>query len=201
MRQRPPHYSLPKISDLLDEGRKQHRPDLPRPALKPSTICGYRDNACKYKKSKEKRVGQTFAPSDNRRDADKVAANSQRKNERGWLNRFGRVVSQSLFNAFSFGVSASTFKANSFLSLNPERVAVNTVPTTTAFAPPTFYTLTEAKLDPRYRVGSPGEDMFSGNVNYSLPLVSLPGRAGLDLNITLSYNSLVWIRYANGRCR
>src|SRR6266545_3283897 len=26
------------------------------------------------------------------------------------------------------------------------------------------------------------------------PIVSLPGRAGLDLNLTLSYNSLVWTR-------
>ncbi len=32
--------------------------------------------------------------------------------------------------------------------------------------------------------------------NFSLSLVSLPGRAGLDLNITLSYNSLIWLKHA-----
>lgn len=30
--------------------------------------------------------------------------------------------------------------------------------------------------------------------NWSLPLLSLPGRAGLDLGLTLNYNSLVWTK-------
>jgi len=32
-------------------------------------------------------------------------------------------------------------------------------------------------------------NMFNGNITYGLSLVSLPGRAGHDVNITLSYNS------------
>ena len=35
---------------------------------------------------------------------------------------------------------------------------------------------------------------LSQNFNWNLPLVNLPGRAGLDLALTLSYNSLVWTR-------
>jgi RHS repeat-associated protein len=34
----------------------------------------------------------------------------------------------------------------------------------------------------------------SRNFNWGLPLVSLPGRAGLDLSLTLYYNSLVWTK-------
>ncbi len=39
--------------------------------------------------------------------------------------------------------------------------------------------------------------MFSGNYHWSTPLVSLPGRGGLDLNLSLHYNSLQWVRYGN----
>lgn len=47
---------------------------------------------------------------------------------------------------------------------------------------------------PTSETGQPGVDLGSQNVNWSLPLVSLPGRAGLDLNIALTYNSLVWTK-------
>lgn len=50
------------------------------------------------------------------------------------------------------------------------------------------------RLDPINRVGEPGEDLLSGNYNWHLPLISLPGRAGLDLNLGLTYNSLVWTK-------
>ena len=51
-----------------------------------------------------------------------------------------------------------------------------------------------ARLDPINRIGQSGEDLFSGNCNWSLPLLGLPGRAGLDLGLSLSYNSLVWTK-------
>ncbi|HEX8144110.1 MAG TPA: hypothetical protein VF553_16030, partial [Pyrinomonadaceae bacterium] len=50
------------------------------------------------------------------------------------------------------------------------------------------------RVDPVNRTGTGGEDLLSGNYNWSLPVVSLPGRAGLDLGLSLSYNSLVWTR-------
>jgi hypothetical protein len=50
------------------------------------------------------------------------------------------------------------------------------------------------RLDIANRIGAAGEDLASGNYNWSLPLLNLPGRAGLDLNLTLTYNSLVWTK-------
>ncbi len=37
-------------------------------------------------------------------------------------------------------------------------------------------------------------DLGSRNFNWSLPLLSLRGRAGLDLHLALTYNSLVWTK-------
>jgi YD repeat-containing protein len=53
-----------------------------------------------------------------------------------------------------------------------------------------------ARIAPGNRTGTGGEDLLSNNFNWNLPLVSLAGR-GLDLGLTLSYNSLVWVRSGN----
>jgi YD repeat-containing protein len=58
------------------------------------------------------------------------------------------------------------------------------------------YNLPMARLDPKNRIGTGGEDLLSNNFNWSLPLVGLGGR-GLDLGLTLSYNSLVWTKSGN----
>ena len=42
--------------------------------------------------------------------------------------------------------------------------------------------------------GKPGVDLGSRNFNWGTPLVNVPGRAGLDLNLSLYYNSLVWTK-------
>ncbi len=60
------------------------------------------------------------------------------------------------------------------------------------------YDFSTARLDPDNRTGGGGADPLSRNYNWSIPLVSLPGRAGLDLGLTLSYNSLVWTKDAGG---
>ena len=57
--------------------------------------------------------------------------------------------------------------------------------------------LWNARLDSHNRVGLPGEDLHSGNYNWSMPLVGLPGRSGLDLGLSISYNSLVWQKSGN----
>lgn len=54
--------------------------------------------------------------------------------------------------------------------------------------------LQAALVDPMNRTGSGGEDPLSRNFNWSVPLLNLSGRAGLDLGLALSYNSLVWTR-------
>jgi len=51
-----------------------------------------------------------------------------------------------------------------------------------------------ARIRPKNETGEQGEDLGSQNFNWSLPLLSLPGRAALDVNLTLYYNSLVWTR-------
>ncbi|HXM47489.1 MAG TPA: hypothetical protein VN956_06435 [Pyrinomonadaceae bacterium] len=57
---------------------------------------------------------------------------------------------------------------------------------------------TNARLDPLNRTGAAGEDPLSRNFNWSLPLVSLPGRAALDLGLSLAYNSLAtWLKQGN----
>ncbi|MDQ3746540.1 MAG: PA14 domain-containing protein, partial [Acidobacteriota bacterium] len=60
------------------------------------------------------------------------------------------------------------------------------------------YNFSTARLDPDNRTGGGGADPLSRNFNWSIPLVSLPGRSGLDLGLTLSYNSLVWTKDASG---
>jgi YD repeat-containing protein len=56
----------------------------------------------------------------------------------------------------------------------------------------------EARLDPRNQTGGGGENPLSQNFNWNLPLLSLPGRAGMDLGLMLSYNSLVWTKNSGG---
>ena len=51
-----------------------------------------------------------------------------------------------------------------------------------------------ARLDPVNRTGRSGVDLQSGNVNWSVPILSLPGRADFDLGLSLTYNSLVWTK-------
>src|SRR5262245_19999257 len=49
-------------------------------------------------------------------------------------------------------------------------------------------------IAPENRAGTPGEDLLSRNFNWGAPIVSLPGRAGMDLNLGLSLNSLIWTK-------
>lgn len=51
-----------------------------------------------------------------------------------------------------------------------------------------------ARRRPINETGQRGVDLGSRNFNWSLPLLSLPGRAGLDVNLSLTYNSLVWTK-------
>ncbi|HEX8500465.1 MAG TPA: S8 family serine peptidase [Pyrinomonadaceae bacterium] len=62
----------------------------------------------------------------------------------------------------------------------------------------TGYSFSTARLDPDNRTGGQGVDPLSRNFNWSAPVVGLPGRAGLDLGLSLSYNSLVWTKDAGG---
>jgi YD repeat-containing protein len=50
------------------------------------------------------------------------------------------------------------------------------------------------RTQPPNRTGEPGITLGSRNYNWSTSLVSLPGRSGMDLDVSLTYNSLVWVR-------
>lgn len=52
-----------------------------------------------------------------------------------------------------------------------------------------FSNLFVSRLAPDHRTGQPGEDLLSGNYNWAVGLVALPGRSEMDLNLGLSYNS------------
>ncbi|HBB90011.1 MAG TPA: hypothetical protein DC047_20600 [Blastocatellia bacterium] len=54
-----------------------------------------------------------------------------------------------------------------------------------------------ARTKPENETGDTGVTLGSRNFNWSTPLVSLPGRAGLDVGISLFYNSLVWTKQGN----
>lgn len=51
-----------------------------------------------------------------------------------------------------------------------------------------------ARLDPANETGGGGENPLSRNYNLNIPILGLPGRAGLDLGLSLAYNSLVWTK-------
>lgn len=51
-----------------------------------------------------------------------------------------------------------------------------------------------ARTKPENRTGERGENLGSRNYNWGVSLVSLKGRARMDLDLGLSYNSLVWTR-------
>src|SRR6266436_2901576 len=51
--------------------------------------------------------------------------------------------------------------------------------------------LASARVDPS---NQPGSGLLGRDAEWSTPLLSLPGRAGLDLGLSLSYSSMVWTR-------
>jgi YD repeat-containing protein len=51
--------------------------------------------------------------------------------------------------------------------------------------------LISARVDPK---NQPGNGMLARDATWSVSLLSLPGRAGLDLGLALSYSSMVWTR-------
>lgn len=61
----------------------------------------------------------------------------------------------------------------------------------------TYNDFVMARLDADNRIGTGGEDILSRNFNWSLTLVSMAGRSGLNLGLSLSYNSLVWTKSGN----
>ena len=196
-RQAIPDYQLPDLNNLMSEGKNQRRADLPRPPLKPSDSCGYRDVACRdHKKAKEK-IGQniTPGPAQTANQIAQIVPPVKSQSQSGWQQRWHQWAGAltAAWSAPTASTNAKSFVPN---AVTP-KAAAKGVSAAAAYTPPSFSSLMDAQLDPHNRMGGAGEDLFSGNYHWSLPLVSLPGRAGLDLNITLHYNSLIWARYGS----
>jgi YD repeat-containing protein len=161
--------SLPDIDDVR---RKKH--DAPkkltdRPA-KVSRRCNVRDAKCLTK-----RQGQQIGGLDLR---NLLASN-------------GGELSQMLS-----GNASSLTATDAAIGKKPQSAAA--APVAVQSAPPFPTSEYRARLDRRNRVGGGGEDLLSGNYNWSLPLIDFAGRAGLDFGLTLSYNSKVWLRHGSG---
>jgi hypothetical protein len=63
--------------------------------------------------------------------------------------------------------------------------------TTSGTASSAVSSLATARVDP---FNQPGSGLLARDAEWSMPLLSLPGRAGLDLGLSLSYSSMVWTR-------
>ncbi len=108
-----------------------------------------------------------------------------------WLTSRG---SEAIYNP-PIGLSFSSANA-----LTPEyRTPVETagIATSAAVLPQSPSNFAMARIAPQNRTGTPGVDLLSKNLNWSLGLVGLRGRSGLDLGLSLAYNSKVWTRTGN----
>jgi YD repeat-containing protein len=66
------------------------------------------------------------------------------------------------------------------------------------YEPPNDARYSTARTFPVNETGQPNVDLGSRNFNWSLPLLNLVGRARLNLNLTLTYNSLLWTKQGAG---
>lgn len=191
--QGPPSPNLPN----LNEARriKPGPPKAPNPV--PATKCRRRDTVCKNRHG-EVTINQ---PQNSNDRPDRLVARVDNHSRR---NRFttsekaaGRGLSIPAVDALLDKPNRPMLDSAVGRSHRPNRngaglkTAPATAPGFTVQAPSEWVL---AVLDPKNRKGTPGEDLLSRNFNWSLPLLSLPGRAGLDLGLTLSLNSLLWTK-------
>ncbi|HXD30262.1 MAG TPA: fibronectin type III domain-containing protein [Pyrinomonadaceae bacterium] len=99
----------------------------------------------------------------------------------------------------SFTDSTITVASTQIRKVHIEELRERSARGASTSAGPEYYggNSSQARLDPTNETGGSGENPLSRNFNWSLPLVNLPGRSGLDLGLMLSYNSLVWTKYGS----
>ncbi|HYE73643.1 MAG TPA: hypothetical protein VEF04_09935, partial [Blastocatellia bacterium] len=155
------------LPDLDTERRKEHKKPEKRPE-QPPTKCGYRDYECQRKK-----VGLYHSSPQAAELRSLLADNS---------------TTQRTLDAYAL----NTTTTDAGIGKPSTRAAASpVVPVQSGL---NSSDILAARIDPRNRVGLPGVDLLSGNYNWSLPLVSVAGRAGLDFGLGLSYNSLMWLK-------
>ncbi len=114
-------------------------------------------------------------------------------NGSAWTTVPGGTVTgnNKVWKKFTF-TAISTTKIRVLTSSSPD--AYSRITEVEAWGPQSSSCQPIARLDPLNGTGGGGENPLSQNFNWNLPLVNLPGRAGLDLYLALSYNSLVWTK-------
>lgn len=186
----------------LDATRGRKEPEVKKPEPIPATRCRHWDKKCKTLKNEK--VSSLFNQNSNRSQGLIAAA-----------------TGKSIGNAFDWRASAFGFDSNpkAWNRLQPVRPQEQTEVRSTrnrrrinpqtnlprafassllpAMAFQTYSNAETARVEPQNRTGNSGEDLLSGNFNFNVPIVSLPGRNGHDLNLTLAYNSKVWIKSSN----
>ncbi len=114
-----------------------------------------------------------------------VASALAPKAELPWaIQSTSKSIPYSPSGLFSALENSSRGKHSTNNSANAEAVMTLAAPQGTNFA--------MARLAPQNRTGTPGIDLLSKNFNWSLSLIGLQGRSGLDLGLGLAYNSKVW---------
>lgn len=190
--QGPPSPNLPDIEAVRSAQPKEVKIPPPTPAKR----CRHHDKKCK--ELKEKKAVNRFAPDGNFFKSliaqNRFQAPGQsfdwRSHKTGLLPELDFFFSDSRQDVSDSGSGGEVETDEHNRQQLPHSFASSLAPVTAA----QFLSFETVRMDPNNRTGAPGEDLFSGNYNWSLPLVSLSGRSGHDLNLTLSYNSLVWLK-------
>ncbi|MDX2045013.1 MAG: hypothetical protein SF097_27625, partial [Acidobacteriota bacterium] len=177
----------------LDATRNTKEADPKLPAERKANRCRWADTKCK--KEKEKKA-ENLNPNGNTEfssNSERLMANAGKFDFRNWR---ADTISERLLTAPLDIFSAEEFKpvhdwpvgTEESFSIPESAAAVQSI---------TYNDIMTARADDKYRTGTGGEDLFSGNYNWSLPIMGFAGRSGHDLGLTLSYNSTMWIRVGN----
>jgi hypothetical protein len=191
-----PGPNLPNLEQTKAAGaRDEIQPEIKLPLPTAATRCRMRDQICK--ETKEKKIG--FAPSyESFRGLWAGVFDWKAKSEHGFLPELDALLTSRPNEQLD--VMASSASVTNPLARRDKTAKPLPRAYTSSFSPAAVQTIANwetARVDEINRTGTGGEDLYSGNYNWSVPLVSLPGRAGHDLNLTLSYNSLIWLKYGN----
>jgi YD repeat-containing protein len=188
-----PSPNLPNLDAA--RGRKEAKPKMDAPV--PAKRCRWFDKKCK--ETKEKKSDNRFSPAPN--GLENLIASAKPARSKDYYARLfdwrdGNPFTLPEVDRLIGGVERPVNDLPVGISKRKSNRARASAPAATPFFQSNDPMIT-ARLDAKYRTGSPGEDLFSGNFNWSITLVSLPGRAGHNLDIPLSYNSVTWVRSGN----
>jgi hypothetical protein len=181
--QGPPSKNLPNLEEA-----KRINPGPSKAADPvPPTKCRRRDENCKREKGE---TSQLHEPSVGQA-SDRLFAFAKPEGPPKQANRYS-ILHQRWYEEFIF--STSNAKTDSAAPDTPVAWSFTEPASLTNLAIQTQNDIAMAMTDPNNRTGEPGEDLLSRNFNWTLPLISVPGRAGLDLGFGISYNSLIWTK-------